>query len=189
MAMVVLRSLQYASAEDRLAMATYLRSISTPVAARATASASAATAATPAPAATPSPAQPTGASSASTASTASTEAALPSDTPTGERLYRRHCEDCHGRDGEGAPPHYPALAGNRTLTMASPVNAIRAVLHGGFAPGTQANPRPYGMPPFGPILDDREVAVLTGWLRGAWGNDASRVEPRAINPLRPIPVE
>jgi mono/diheme cytochrome c family protein len=183
MATVVMRSLQYATPADRLAMATYLRSIATPTpeVARATVAATAA----------PSVASPAAgvASQPSSASTPSADVAAPSEALSGERLYRRHCEDCHGRDGEGAPPHYPALAGNRTLTMASPVNTIRAVLHGGFAPGTQANPRPYGMPPFGPVLDDREVAALTSWLRGAWGNDASPVEPRAINRLRPVPVE
>jgi mono/diheme cytochrome c family protein len=161
MAMVVQRSLQYASPGDRLAMATYLRSIATPTAVP-----------TDVARAAPAPA-----------------AAAPSDFASGERLYRSHCEDCHGRDGEGAPPHYPALAGNRSVTMASPVNTIRSVLHGGFAPGTQANPRPYGMPPFGPVLDDREAAALVAWLRGAWGNGAAPVTPREIGRLRPVPVE
>jgi mono/diheme cytochrome c family protein len=79
----------------------------------------------------------------------------------GERVYRDHCEDCHGAEGRGAPPHWPALAGNRTVTAASPTNLIRTVLHGGFLPATRTHPRPYGMPPFGPALDDREVAVLS----------------------------
>jgi mono/diheme cytochrome c family protein len=63
------------------------------------------------------------------------------------------------------------------------------VLHGGFAPATRGNPRPYGMPPFGPELDDREAAALVAWLRAAWGHRASPVEPREVNALRPIPVE
>jgi mono/diheme cytochrome c family protein len=107
----------------------------------------------------------------------------------GAGLYREHCEDCHGRDGEGAPPHHPALAGNRTLTMDSPINAIRALLHGGFAPGTRGNPRPYGMPPYGPLLDDREAAALVSWLRQAWGHRAAPVGARDVAPLRPVPVE
>jgi mono/diheme cytochrome c family protein len=107
----------------------------------------------------------------------------------GERLYRERCEDCHGADGEGAPPHWPRLAGNRTVTAASPVNAIRAVLHGGFAPATRDNPRPYGMPPFGPDLDDRQVAAIVSWMRSTWGHAAGAVEPREVTPLRPVPVE
>jgi mono/diheme cytochrome c family protein len=107
----------------------------------------------------------------------------------GAQLYGDRCADCHGEQGEGAPPHWPALAGNRTLTMASPVNAIRAVLHGGFPPSTRANPRPYGMPPAGPGLDDREAAALLSWLRNSWGHAAPAVSPREINALRPVPVE
>jgi mono/diheme cytochrome c family protein len=107
----------------------------------------------------------------------------------GARLYREHCADCHGADGEGAPPHWPALAGNRTLSMDSPVNAIRAVLHGGFAPATHGNPRPYGMPPSGPVLSDAEAAALVSWLRGAWGHAAVPVEAREVERLRPVPVE
>ncbi|HBF49155.1 MAG TPA: alcohol dehydrogenase, partial [Massilia sp.] len=58
---------------------------------------------------------------------------------------------CHGERGEGLGP-YPALAGNRALTLEEPVNAIRVVLNGGFAPATAGNPRPYGMPPFSHVL-------------------------------------
>jgi mono/diheme cytochrome c family protein len=107
----------------------------------------------------------------------------------GARLYRERCADCHGEQGEGAPPHWPSLAGNRTLTMVSPVNAIRAVLHGGFPPATRANPRPYGMPPAGPGLDDREAAALVNWLRNSWGHSAPAVDQRVVNALRPVPVE
>lgn len=114
------------------------------------------------------------------------------DTATlalGAQLYERHCAECHGRDGEGAPPHWPALAGNRTLSQVSPVNTIRVVLHGGFAPATRANPRPYGMPPFGPELADREAAALVSWLRRTWGGGASAVQARDVTALRPVPLE
>jgi mono/diheme cytochrome c family protein len=107
----------------------------------------------------------------------------------GASLYRDRCADCHGARGEGAPPHWPALAGNRTLAAASPVNTIRAVLHGGFAPATRGNPRPYGMPPFGPELGDREVAALASYLRTTWGGREGSVAPREVTPLRPVPVE
>jgi mono/diheme cytochrome c family protein len=107
----------------------------------------------------------------------------------GAQRYTEHCADCHGERGEGAPPHWPALAGNRTLTMDSPVNAISTVLHGGFPPATRANPRPYGMPPAGPVLDDTEAAALISFLRNAWGYAAPATPAREVNALRPIPVE
>lgn len=83
----------------------------------------------------------------------------------GAGLYREHCADCHGEHGEGRAPAAPALAGNRALTMQPPINPIRVVLYGGFAPGTAAYPAPFGMPPFNAALDDQQVADILNWLR------------------------
>jgi mono/diheme cytochrome c family protein len=107
----------------------------------------------------------------------------------GKALYDRHCADCHGANGEGKAPAYPPLAGNRALTMREPVNAIRIVLNGGFAPGTAGNPRPYGMPPFGPVLEDAEVAAVVTWLRASWGNAAGAVTPLEVNRYRAVPLD
>jgi mono/diheme cytochrome c family protein len=107
----------------------------------------------------------------------------------GQALYEHHCADCHGADGKGKAGVYPPLAGNRALTMREPVNAIRIVLNGGFAPGTAGNPRPYGMPPYGPVLQDAEVAEVVTYLRASWGNNASAVSPADVNRYRTVPLE
>jgi mono/diheme cytochrome c family protein len=107
----------------------------------------------------------------------------------GQALYERHCADCHGADGKGKAGVYPPLAGNRALTMREPVNAIRIVLNGGFAPGTGGNPRPYGMPPYGPVLQDTEVAEVVTYLRASWGNNASAVSPADVNRYRTVPLD
>lgn len=93
----------------------------------------------------------------------------------GGQLYEKHCQTCHGADGEGAPGIYPALAGNRGVLMSSPLNTIRSVLNGGYPPTTAGNPRPYGMPPFQQILHDEEVALVVSYIRNAWGNRSSLV--------------
>jgi len=93
----------------------------------------------------------------------------------GERLYRQHCADCHGAQGEGRAGQYPALAGNRVVTMDDPTNALQAIVSGGFAPATPGNPQPYGMPPFRTLLQDAEIAALTTHLRQRWGHRASPV--------------
>ena len=88
----------------------------------------------------------------------------------GEKLYTRHCVDCHGSQGQGAPGIYPPLAGNRTVTMDPPRNLLQAITQGGFPPATAGNPRPYGMPAFD--LPHEELAALATWLRASWGHDA-----------------
>lgn len=100
----------------------------------------------------------------------------------GAQLYANHCADCHGKSGEGVAYKYPALAGNRLVTANSPANAIRAIMDGGFAPSTQANPRPYGMPPYAHQFSAQEIASVLSYIRQAWGNDAAAVAPRDITP-------
>jgi mono/diheme cytochrome c family protein len=105
----------------------------------------------------------------------------------GKALYGKHCADCHGANGKGAPPAYPPLAGNQALAMDESVNAIRIVLNGGFAPATAGNPRPYGMPPYSHVLNDQEVAAVVTYLRASWGNRAAPVSADQVNRYRSVP--
>ena len=64
------------------------------------------------------------------------------------------------------------------------VNLVRIILSGGFAPTTQGNPRPYGMPPFGHTLSDPDVAAVATYVRNAWGNKAGAVMPLNVQKTR-----
>ena len=101
--------------------------------------------------------------------------AVPLASARGATLYRDHCVACHGERGEGVPGAYPALAKSRAVTLRSPANLVHIVLEGGFPPSTAGNPRPYGMPPFAPVLQDADVAELLSFLRASWGNRAAPV--------------
>lgn len=164
MAEVVAKSLQHVDAADLGAMVAYLKSLPAP-------------------------------DGATVAGERSAGAAGPMAPPAEEQmiagaaLYRRHCEDCHGADGRGMPPHYPPLAGNRSLTQASPANPVRIVLDGGFPPGTAGNPRPYGMPPYRLQLSDAEIAALLTWVRNAWGNRAPAVGAIEVDRYRGAATE
>lgn len=107
----------------------------------------------------------------------------------GAKLYRDHCVECHKANGSGIAPASPPLAGNRAITMPSSVNPIRMVLNGGYPPSTQANPRPYGMQPFGPVLSDAEVAAVVSYIRNSWGNNAPLVSPVQVSRYRAVPGE
>ncbi|MFZ3219481.1 MAG: cytochrome c, partial [Rhodoferax sp.] len=99
----------------------------------------------------------------------------------GAALYDQHCAQCHGKQGQGQPGAYPALAGNRAVTMANPSNLVQIVLYGGYAPSTQGNPRPFGMPPFQLRLSTQELAAVLTYIRTAWGNTGRSVEEFDIN--------
>ena len=107
----------------------------------------------------------------------------------GRRIYAKQCLVCHGEEGKGRPPEYPPLAANQSITMSSPVNAIRMVLNGGYAPGTRRNPKPHGMPPFSHILDDAEMAAVVTYIRVAWENSGTPVTADQIGELRAIVPE
>ena len=107
----------------------------------------------------------------------------------GDKLYRQHCAQCHGDQGQGFALSngewaYPPLAGNRSVTQHSPANALHSVLHGGFslpAPGVE---QPFGMPPYVLELSDTELAALLSHLRSHWGNTAGAVSPLQVQQWR-----
>jgi mono/diheme cytochrome c family protein len=100
------------------------------------------------------------------------------------KLYEQPCAQCHGAKGEGIANAYPALAGNRAVTMPQASNLVQIVLNGGYAPATEGNPRPFGMPPFVLVLDDTDMALVLTHIRQSWGNRASEITPLEVNRIR-----
>jgi mono/diheme cytochrome c family protein len=113
----------------------------------------------------------------------------PGTMEAGRKLYGTWCAMCHGDDGKGNAPAFPPLAANPSIEMASPVNPIRMVLNGSYAPATRKNPRPYGMPPFAQVLNDDEIAAVVTYVRVAWGNGGTPVSAAQANALRSVPLE
>ncbi len=102
----------------------------------------------------------------------------------GGKLYEQHCAQCHGTQGEGVRGAYPPMAGNRAVTMRVTTNLVQVVLHGGFAPATRGNPRPFGMPPFATTLSDAEVADVLTYVRTSWQNRAAPVSELQVTQQR-----
>lgn len=151
MAEVVFRSTQYLSDADLVAMTGYLQDL---------------------------PGRPsaTGTKDSKSVKTPSIDAA---SDEQGKTLYKTHCTECHGDQGQGAEvdgvPAYPRLAGNRAVNLPSLLNLVRILVQGGFPPSTSGNPKPFGMPPFSHILSDTEMAQVLSFVRQSWGNGAGAV--------------
>lgn len=95
----------------------------------------------------------------------------------GKQVYEQHCAACHGDRGQGVPGMYPALAGNRAVTMASHINLVQQIRQGGFSPTTAGNRQPFGMPPYGQVLSNDEIAAVATFVRQSWGHAAAPVSP------------
>lgn len=102
----------------------------------------------------------------------------------GGKIYGEHCASCHGEDGKGVRGAYPALAGNRAVTLPDTSNLVQVVLNGGFPPATRGNPRPFGMPPFATSLSDADVAAVITYIRSSWGNHAAPISEVSVSQQR-----
>jgi mono/diheme cytochrome c family protein len=81
---------------------------------------------------------------------------------TGEGVYADLCQGCHMPEGVGAvgAGAYPALARNPNL--ADPGYPLTMVVNGRA-----------GMPPFGELLSDQQVAAVVNYVRSHFGNGFS----------------
>jgi mono/diheme cytochrome c family protein len=108
----------------------------------------------------------------------------PRTAERGAKIYEQQCAQCHGDKGDGVAGAYPPLAGNRAVTLRVTSNLVQVLLHGGFAPATAGNPRPFGMPPYATVLSDADVAAVLSHIRASWGNRASAVTELAVGQQR-----
>lgn len=104
----------------------------------------------------------------------------------GRVSYALLCAPCHQPSGSGAPNVAPPLAGSDWLA-GPPERISRIVLHGLYGP-VQVNGQTWNlaMPGLGAtgLLDDEKLAAILSYVRRAWGNTASVVEPSVIAKVR-----
>lgn len=99
----------------------------------------------------------------------------------GARVYEENCAQCHGEQGQGAAGIYPPLAGNPRVSRDPATNLIRIIHEGGFGPSTAGHPQPFGMPPFGHLLQPDEVAAVATHVRRQFNGPAlSEVTPLEV---------
>lgn len=107
--------------------------------------------------------------------------------------YLQYCAGCHERDGAGAAPYMPALAGNPAVLDPDAVSLINIVLNGSSPLVVGGSPDFYRMPSFRTLLGDQQLAEVISFMRSAWGNHAAAVTAAQSRALRlhtdPVQVE
>jgi mono/diheme cytochrome c family protein len=102
----------------------------------------------------------------------------------GNAIYRDQCSACHGIAGEGVPHLFPSLSKSAMLRSDDPTTVIRMVLRGARSVGTDAEPTAPGMPSYGYLLNDRQVAAVLNYVRNSWGAAALPIEAKDVTRVR-----
>lgn len=104
----------------------------------------------------------------------------PANVGDGAQLFVTHCSNCHRRSGDGLAGAAPRLDANSSITTPEPNNPIMAMLNG-LRPDVEWG----GMPSYGDLLSNREIAQITNYIRTAWSNDAPpNATPAEVGELR-----
>jgi cytochrome c oxidase subunit 2 len=84
-----------------------------------------------------------------------------------------NCAPCHQSNGEGNLNRFPPLNDSPLVTAQLPTALIETVLYGRQE-----------MPAFAPTLSSVELAAILSYIRQAWNNQASIVNPEQIQEIR-----
>jgi mono/diheme cytochrome c family protein len=107
----------------------------------------------------------------------------------GAAIYADECSACHTPKGTGIPAMFPSLAGAPSVQQADPKSILRVVLRGARSVATDGAPTAPGMPSFGWLLTDEQVAAVATYIRQAWGNSAPPVSTSDVTSARRALVE
>lgn len=83
----------------------------------------------------------------------------------GAEAYAKNCAACHGANGAGIPPQFPALK-NSPIAVGDKVDHLDIVVNG--KAGTY-------MAAYGPQLSEVDLAAIITYERNAWGNNTGDV--------------
>ncbi|MFY7698307.1 MAG: cytochrome c oxidase subunit II [Legionella sp.] len=96
----------------------------------------------------------------------------------GKEKYNAICAACHGVDGTGLPPLYPALKGSSVAVGRPILRHIDLILNGVAGSAMQA---------YKDQLDDEDIAAITTYERNAWGNNTDdEVQPADVARARVV---
>jgi len=92
----------------------------------------------------------------------------------GFKLFEGACASCHQWNGKGQQTPYASLLGTRGVNDVHGTNVTQILLHGSSLRGQDAS---IFMPGFGDAYSDTEIAALSNYVIGHFGNKQGAVTP------------
>ena len=89
---------------------------------------------------------------------------------SGEAIYKERCSNCHQDSGRGGFLTAPPVAGSAVAQADDPAALINVILYGPETSKDIATDSWETMKPYKDVLSDQEVAAVSNYLRGNWGN-------------------
>ena len=97
------------------------------------------------------------------------------------------CVTCHQATGEGLPPSFPPLKGQKDF-MGDCVHHAGLIVHGLQGEITINGTKFNGTMPAQPTLSDEEIAAAISYERSSWGNDFGPCMPEDVAKARSGPA-
>jgi mono/diheme cytochrome c family protein len=97
-----------------------------------------------------------------------------------EAIYHDRCAKCHGDSGRGGIFMGPPLFASAVVRANNPSSLINAILYGATPPTGMSLGAWETMKPYAGVLNDTDIAAVATYVRGMWGNQASRVDATAV---------
>lgn len=93
----------------------------------------------------------------------------------GERLYLKHCSNCHQKDGSGLARLYPPL--NESDYMKENFEEVVCLIREGISGEMIVNGEQFNQPmPAIPTLSDLEVAEIATYIYNTWSHERGLIE-------------
>lgn len=100
----------------------------------------------------------------------------------GEKLYIKHCSNCHQKDGTGLGRVYPPL--NQSDFMEKNFEEVVCLIRNGASGELIVNGDEYNQRmPAMPALTDLEIAEITTYIYNTWSHDKGIVEVNTVSEM------
>jgi alcohol dehydrogenase (quinone), cytochrome c subunit len=112
------------------------------------------------------------------------EVVSPELVAAGASIYKDRCQKCHGSSGRGGFFSGPPVAGSAVVQAEDPASLVNVIIYGPTLPKSASFGAWETMPSYGDILDDSQVAAISNFMRGSWGNRASPISVESVKSQR-----